>query len=229
MDSLVFFKWDFKKLIQKGMVMIMTKQEKIERFRKMNETIEKGQIVCAGSSLMEMFPVEKFVQEDKLDLVIYNRGIGGFVTQELLDNIDVCILDLEPRRLFINIGTNDLSDPTISIEDMIANYDKILTIVQDKLPDIDIYMMAYYPINYDAATEEMKPCLLIRTNDKIAQANEAVRTLAKANHAHYIDINAPLKDEQGNLKAEYTIEGMHIKEQGYRAIFDSFIKYALED
>ena len=52
MDSLVFFKWDFKKLIQKGMVMIMTKQEKIERFRKMNETIEKGQIVCAGSSLM---------------------------------------------------------------------------------------------------------------------------------------------------------------------------------
>ena len=37
------------------------------------------------------------------------------------------------------------------------------------------------------------------------------------------------KDEQGNLKAEYTIEGMHIKEQGYRAIFDSFIKYALED
>ena len=151
------------------------------------------------------------------------------MTQELLDNIDVCILDLEPRRLFINIGTNDLSDPAISIEDMIANYDKILTIVQDKLPDIDIYMMAYYPINYDAATEEMKPCLLIRTNDKIAQANEAVRTLAKAHHAHYIDINAPLKDEQGNLKAEYTIEGMHIKEQGYRAIFDSFIKYALED
>ena len=38
-----------------------------------------------------------------------------------------------------------------------------------------------------------------------------------------------LYDEQGNLKAEYTIEGMHIKEQGYRAIFDSFIKYALED
>ena len=40
------------------MVTIMTKQEKIERFRKMNETIEKGQIVCAGSSLMEMFPVD---------------------------------------------------------------------------------------------------------------------------------------------------------------------------
>ena len=92
----------------------------------------------------------------------------------------------------------------------------------------------YYPEQTWMLTDafrrrEMKPCLLIRTNDKIAQTNETVRTLAKAHHAHYIDINAPLKDEQGNLKAEYTIEGMHIKEQGYRAIFDSFIKYALED
>lgn len=207
----------------------MTKEEKIVRYRKLNQKVVPGEIVCAGSSLMEMFPVEKFIDEDHLDITVYNRGIGGFITDELLENVDVCILDLKPFRLFINIGTNDLSDPAISIDRMIANYDRILAIVEEKLPDIEIYMMAYYPINYDAATEEMKPCLLIRTNDKIAQANEAVRTLAKAHHAHYIDINAPLKDEQGNLKAEYTIEGMHIKEQGYRAIFDSFIKYALED
>ena len=37
-----------------------------------------------------------------------------------------------------------------------------------------------------------------------------------------------LKDENGNLKAEYTIEGMHIKEEGYRAIFPEFIRYAME-
>lgn len=100
---------------------------------------------------------------------------------------------------------------------------------KDRLPGVDIYMMAYYPINYDAATDEMKPGLLIRTNDKIAQANEAVQALAKLHQARYIDINDPLKDEKGNLKAEYTIEGMHIKEQGYHAIFDSFMKYAMED
>ena len=42
---------------------------------------------------------------------------------------------------------------------------------------------------------------------------------------HYIDINDGLKDEQGRLKAEYTIEGLHINEQGYRAVFDDFLKY----
>ena len=52
--------------------------------------------------------------------------------------------------------------------------------------------------------------------------------VAEKHHAKYIDINDPLKDENGNLKAEYTIEGMHIKEEGYRAIFPEFIRYAME-
>ena len=32
-------------------------------------------------------------------------------------------------------------------------------------------------------------------------------------------MNAPLTDERGRLKAAYTIEGMHIREEGYRAIW----------
>lgn len=88
--------------------------------------------------------------------------------------------------------------------------------------------MAYFPINYEAATEEMKPCLLIRTNERINEANKAVAELARKHQARYIDINDPLKDADGNLRADYTIEGMHIKEEGYRSIFPMFMKYALE-
>ena len=207
---------------------MMTKEEKIRRFEEMNKEVVPGQIVCAGSSLMEMFPVEELVREKQIHMIIYNRGIGGFITDELLENIDTCILDLKPSKLFINIGTNDLSNPDITIAQMIDHYDQILCQVKAALPDVKLYLMAYYPINYDAATEEMKPCLLVRTNQKIAEANAAVKKLAEKHHAKYIDINDPLKDENGNLKAEYTIEGMHIKEEGYRAIFPEFIRYAME-
>lgn len=203
----------------------MTKEEKIERYKKLNENVVPGQIVCAGSSLMEMFPVEELAKEKKLNVIIYNRGVGGFVTDELLENIDTCILNLKPSKMFINIGTNDLSNPDITIAEMIANYDKIISQVKASLPNVSIYLMAYYPINYDAATDDIKPCLLVRTNEKIDRANEAVRELAQKHHEKYIDITAPLKDENGNLKAEYTIEGLHINENGYRAIFPEFIKY----
>ena len=42
----------------------MSKEEKVERFQEKNKQAQPGQIVCAGSSLMEMFPVEKFVKEE---------------------------------------------------------------------------------------------------------------------------------------------------------------------
>lgn len=200
-----------------------TKAEKINRYRKLNKTAEKHGILFAGSSLMEMFPVEKFAAEQ--GITVCNRGIGGFVTQELLDNLDACILDLAPRRLFINIGTNDLSIADMPISAVMDNYRLILQKVRAALPDVEIFMMAYYPINYEAAAEDMKPCLRVRTNEKIEAANREVEKLAKELGARYIDVNAPLKDSRGRLKAEYTIEGMHIREDGYRAIYPLLAPY----
>ena len=85
----------------------------------------------------------------------------------------------------------------------------------------------YYPVNNDAAVEAMKPVLLIRNNERINAANRAVQALAQEKGAQYIDVNDPLKDEQGRLKAAYTIEGMHIKEAGYRAIYPAIKEYLI--
>ena len=178
---------------------------------------------------MEMFPIEKWVKELGPNApIVYNRGVGGYRTTDLLPILDACVFELKPRKVFINIGTNDLSDGNISLETVMSNYDRIITQIEEKLPGVIIYMMAYYPINYEAATEEMKPCLLIRTNEKINRANELVAQLAAKHGQKYINVNAPLMDEQGRLKAQYTIEGMHIKPEGYRAIFEDIMAYVME-
>lgn len=208
--------------------LMWTKEYKIERYRKMNETAVKGKIVFAGSSLMEMFPIEQFVKEDQLSATVYNRGVGGFITEELLANINTCIIDLKPSKLFINIGTNDLSNPQMPISKIMDNYGKILAQVKEQVPNVKIYLMAYYPVNYEAAADEMKPCLKIRSNDKIRSANNEVALLAQKYHVNYIDVNAPLLDENGNLRADYTIEGMHINEQGYRAIYPLLKQYIID-
>lgn len=75
----------------------------------------------------------------------------------------------------------------------------------------------------------MKECLKVRSNEKITAANALVKAIAEKHGQRYIDINKNLKDEQGRLKAEYTIEGLHINEQGYRAIFGDFMKYLAEE
>lgn len=204
------------------------KEMKIERYRLENKSALKGQIVFTGSSLMEMFPINKLLAEHNENTIIYNRGIGGFISDELLKVIDVCATDLIPSKVFINIGTNDLSWSSIPISQLMDNYDRILCAIEQAVPGVVIYLMAYYPVNYEAATDEMKECLKIRTNEKINTANLEVEKLAARHHQHYIDINHNLKDELGRLKAEYTIEGMHINEDGYRAIYDDIMKYVRE-
>ena len=204
------------------------KERKLKNYREKNKEAVYGQVVFAGSSLMEMFPINKLLEEHGDDTIIYNRGIGGYVTNELLQVTDVCITDLKPKKVFLNIGTNDLSNPQIPISQMIENYDRILCKIEEALPQAVMYLMAYYPVNYEAAAEEMKECLKIRTNEKIERANEEVKKLAQKHGQHYIDVNKNLKDEQGRLKAEYTIEGMHIKEEGYAAIYDDVMRYVKE-
>ena len=207
----------------------LEKEQMVRDFHVKNKSAVKGQIVFTGSSLMEMFPIEEWVKESGPDApIIYNRGVGGYRTTDLLPILDACVFELKPRKVFINIGTNDLSDSSIPLETVMENYDKIITQIEEKLPGIVIYMMAYYPINYEAATEEMKPCLLIRTNEKINRANELVEKLAEKHNQRFINVNAPLTDTQGRLKEEYTIEGMHIRPEGYRAIFDDVMKYVME-
>lgn len=204
------------------------KEMKIMRYREENKNVKYGQTVFTGSSLMEMFPINKLLAEHNDSTIIYNRGIGGFVSRELLEVVDVCATDLKPSKIFINIGTNDLSDSRIPISELMENYDKIISEIEAKLPEAIIYLMAYYPVNYEAAAENMKECLKIRNNEKIRTANAEVKKLAEKHGQRYIDINKNLMDEQGRLKAEYTIEGLHINEDGYRAVYDDIMAYVKE-
>lgn len=207
----------------------LEKEQMVKDFHVWNKDAIKGQTVFTGSSLMEMFPIEKWVKELGPNApIVYNRGVGGYRTTDLLPILDACVFELKPRKVFINIGTNDLSDDNIPLETVMSNYDRIISQIEEKLPGVIIYMMAYYPVNYEAATDEMKPCLLIRTNEKINRANKLVAQLAAKHGQKYINVNAPLMDEQGRLKAQYTIEGMHIKPEGYRAIFKDILAYVME-
>ncbi|WP_149023756.1 hypothetical protein [Listeria riparia] len=75
-----------------------------------NQAAKKGQILFVGSSLMEIFPIEKFQQEQDLglDKIIYNRGVRATTTADLLEHMDTLIFDLMPSKIFMNIGSNDI-------------------------------------------------------------------------------------------------------------------------
>ena len=86
------------------------KAGKVRNYKILNRAAKKGAVLFTGSSLMEQFPVCEMARSKGIDAVIYNRGIGGTTTDDFLREIDTVLLDLAPAKVFINIGTNDMTD-----------------------------------------------------------------------------------------------------------------------
>ncbi|MBE5809063.1 MAG: lysophospholipase [Clostridiales bacterium] len=201
------------------------KQIKLENYRRLNRFAKKGQILFAGSSLMEQFPVHELLMDEGLPLTVYNRGIGGYTTPELDAALDTCVFALEPAYIYINIGTNDMNTESYALDGLIERYAGILSKIRARLPETGLCLLAYYPINDSVAPEEMRPVLAQRTNARIAHANEAVKALATRFGADWLDLNAGITDDEGRLKAEYTIEGMHIYADGYMQVLRALMPH----
>ncbi len=194
--------------------------EKVERYRRLNKFVQPGQILFAGSSLMEQFPINELIQPCQLPLKIYNRGVGGFTTTDMLEVMGPCVYDLNPKYIFLNIGTNDLNAPDLTEGALIGRYEKILDGIREHLPQAKVTLLAYYPVNAEIGLKNpaMGGVFRIRTNERIRRANAAVEQLARGRGLDFLNLNAAITDPNGNLKAEYTMEGMHMYADGYHEV-----------
>ena len=200
-------------------------REKLESYRQLNRLAKKGQAVFTGSSLMEQFPLNEMLQGEALPYRVYNRGMSGFVAPQLLQVLDVCVYELAPAHVFLNIGTNDMSRPDYRQEALLACYRRILEEILSHVPGVKLHLLAYYPVNPDLEGQEgwAAEALRHRTNQVLREANQGVEALAREMGAEYLDLNAPLLDSQGRLKAQYTKEGIHLYPAGYQAVLGELL------
>ena len=71
---------------------------KVHNFMCLNKFVKKGEIVFTGSSLCELFPISEMLQNVEPRIRVYNRGIGGDVTDGLLERMNESILTSSRKR-----------------------------------------------------------------------------------------------------------------------------------
>lgn len=105
-------------------------------YQNLNKIAQKGQILFTSSSLMKLFPINEITMSMGVTKIIYNRGIGDTTSDEFLEHIHTVLLDRNPAKVFINIGTNDIN-PRSGGEyweaHLLKNYEKILQIIKNIL------------------------------------------------------------------------------------------------
>ncbi len=218
-----------KNLTQEQMVMMQEMgkgfmaykyQMSVKSFEEFNAISKPGGIALVGDSITEGFRSSELLPE----YYILNRGIGGDTTEGVLSRMSESIFDTKASKVFLMIGTNDLGNGK-KPDEIIKNITEIIRQTQEKFPNIKIYLESIYPISKVEHEKIDKTMVGIRSNQDIERINCQLEKYMKEKNITYIDVNSQLKDENGNLKIEYTTEGLHLSALGYTKVVEILKPY----
>lgn len=139
-----------------------------------------------------------------------NRGISGDTTFGILERLQE-VTQGHPAQIFLLIGINDISRayPDAMI---LRNYEAIIVQIQKESPMTQLVVQTILPVNSSFGEYERH----YHKDGHIAHVNEGIRSLAMKYGLTLIDLHPLFLDGSGKLRAEFTDEGLHLNEKGYR-------------
>ena len=118
------------------------------------------------------------------------------------------------------IGTNDLSKGKTP-DEILINYKKIVSRIRKYNPELDLFIQSVLPINEKYFLLPPK-----YDNKKIKLLNQMIKKL-EGDKVTYINLFDNFLDSSGNLKSEYSNDGLHLNGRGYQKWKEILVKYIL--
>lgn len=181
--------------------------------------------VFLGDSITELCPVEDLYSSytKETGIPVMNRGISAETTKTMLERIEKTVLVMKPKNLIMLMGINDISQK-VENSQIVENIQQMITLTKQKSPRTHIILQAVYPINKsDRESLYEKLQLRDRDNQTIITLNQMLKELADKENITFLDVTPYLVNDSGELKKEYTFDGLHPNMQGYLAIRDEIL------
>ncbi len=119
------------------------------------------------------------------------------------------------KKLYILLGMNDVG--LYGIDGSVANMETLLKLIQEKTPDLQIFVQSATPIHKG---NELKAL----NNANLITYNQGLQEMCQRNGWHYVDVASVLKDADGYLPDAYCSDasgmGMHFTDQACQVWID---------
>ncbi len=159
--------------------------------------VDSADIVFYGNSITNMHEWwEAFGSDGR----ILNRGASGASSRELVRNMG-SVIDGKPAKLFLMIGTNDISGG-VPVDTVVANIRRMAERVRRESPKTELYIQSILPRHE------------VWKNDSNRVANERLRRMCGELGVRYIDLWEPMLGIRD--KGEWSADGLHLFARGYR-------------
>lgn len=154
--------------------------------------------VLLGDSLSLWFPSDRLPQQHTW----LNQGISGDTTRGILRRLSD-FAATRPRVIYLMAGINDLKQGATDNE-ILWNVRQIITQLRQTQPQAKVIVQSVLP------TRSM-----IASSDRITQLNHKLKALSTYNGAYFLDLSAQMADGDGNLRQDFTTDGLHLNANGY--------------
>jgi lysophospholipase L1-like esterase len=141
---------------------------------------------------------------------VKNRGIAGDVTDGVLARLGEVVY-VKPPAVFIEIGINDLFNPTLTPERTANNIIRIADTIKKYSPRTRIFVQTIFPTKNDFLVF------------KISKTNDLLRNYKKKRPYTLIETHPLFADEADLMKKDLTKDGVHLNEKGY-AVWVNYLR-----
>lgn len=162
---------------------------------------DRIRIVMLGNSLTFRVDWKKLLNRQD----VANRGINGNTLRDMLGRLER-IIALKPDICLIMGGINDISRgrPVYEI------FDDYTTVVET-LSEQDIHPVIQSTLYITGSLVES-----VDINRQVRRLNQKLKEYAEKNAIPFVNLNQTMSNSRG-LKAEHTVDGVHLSQKGYQA------------
>ena len=120
-----------------------------------------------------------------------------------LGTVEQALAAKDYGKIYLMVGINELGRGTT--ENYMEEYTEVVDTLRRLEPDAKIIIQGVMRVSGEKNSSDA-----IFNNSNINARNNAVATLADNEQIFYVDVNEVVCDEEGNLKADYTFDQIHL-------------------
>jgi lysophospholipase L1-like esterase len=135
-----------------------------------------------------------------------NKGVVGESTRDIMERLDDALAG-NPRVILLMAGINDFG-AGFGVKTVAARYKRLLNKIRIRVPGARLIVLSTLPVNNRIFGPRID-------NRQVMELNRRLRTICPQYRAEFFDMVPYLADNKGQLRDEYTSDGVHLTPDGY--------------
>ncbi len=130
--------------------------------------------------------------------------------------------NLKFKKVYIMLGVNELGWAYEEI--FIKKYAELIDYVKNLNSEAQIYIQSIIPVSYEKSSSDK-----IYNNKNINNFNKLILKMTKEKQVYYVNVEECLKDEEGNLPAGASTDGVHLKKEYSKKWYEYLKTHTVQD